>query len=246
MTTIRWSLLLLLLGVLTAGCQLRVGTDVVVEADGSGTFELVVALDEELTALLTDAGVELSRGLEEVEATAPSWEVEHDTSGPGQRFTFSAPFDDPEELERMVRDLHAALGPEDGHILDAVDVHRTEEGAITFEAMAGLVPPTTIGATGSTVDIDGDDVRQLLEERGEEFARFDLRLTLPAPPVASDADEQDGNTLVWHLPVGDERLVSARSAVPRDTTWLVAGGVALGAFLVAALTTVALRRRRRS
>lgn len=241
----RSSLLLLLASVVVAGCQLRLGADVVIAADGSGRFELIVAMDEELTELLDDAGVDLEEGFVEARSAAPTWEVERVTDGPGRELRFATSFDDPDELAGLVEELHGALDEEDAHLLQAVDVRRTEDGAVSFEALAGLVPPSTVGATGSGVDVDGDDLQQLLRERGDELVRYDLRVTLPAEPVSSDADEVDGRTLTWHLPVGDERLVAARSAVPRDATWLLVGGVALGAFLLAALA-VAVRRRRSS
>lgn len=245
MPLIRRIVSLLLLSLLAAACQLRIGADVTVAADGSGTLELLVAMDAELAELLDDAGVDLQAGFAEAAAAAPSWELEHDDTAEGREFRFATPFEDPAELTRLVEDLHAALDPEDGRLLRSVELHQTSDGAIVFEAVAGLVPPSTVGATGSEVDIDGEDLRRLLEERGHELARYDLRVTLPADPVSSDADEVDGRTLVWHLPVGDERLVAARSAVPRDDTLLLIGGAALGAFLIAALTVLMIRRRRR-
>lgn len=244
MTTIRRSLPLLLLSVLLVGCQLRLGADVTIAADGSGRFELLVALDPELSDFLADAGVDPAEGIEELRASAPAWEITHEEGDGGQELRFGADFEDPQELSRLVDDLHAALDPEDGRILDQVVVHRTSDGAVTFEAMAGLVPPSTVGASGSGVDVDGEDLLAFLDERGDEFVRYDLRVTLPAQPVSSDADEVDGRTLVWHLPVGEQRLVTARSAVPRDITWLLAAGVGMGALLVTWLVVAGVRRRR--
>lgn len=244
MTTIRRSLPLLLLSVLLVGCQLRLGADVTIAADGSGRFELLVALDPELSEFLADAGVDPAEGIEELRASAPAWEITHEEADGGQELRFGADFEDPQELSRLVDDLHAALDPEDGRILDRVVVHRTSDGAVTFEAMAGLVPPTTVGASGSGVEVDGDDLRAFLDERGDEFVRYDLRVTLPAEPVASDADEVDGRTLVWHLPVGEQRLVTARSAVPRDNTWLLVAGVGIAALVVTWLVVAGVRRRR--
>lgn len=244
MILIRRSLLLLLLSVLLVGCQLRLGADVTIAADGSGRFELLVALDRELSDFLTDAGVDPADGIEELRASAPAWEISHEAGEAGQELRFSAAFEDPRELSRLVDDLHAALDPEDGRILEQVVVHRTSDGAVTFEAMAGLVPPTTVGASGSGVDVDGDDLLAFLRERGDEFVRYDLRVTLPAEPISSDADEVDGRTLVWHLPVGEQRLVSARSAVPRDNTWLLVAGVAIAALLITWLVVASVRRRR--
>lgn len=244
MTLIRRSLPLLLLSVLLVGCQLRLGADVTIAADGSGRFELLVALDPELSDFLADAGVDPADGIEELRASAPDWEIAHEHGDDGQVLRFAAPFDDPEGLSRLVDDLHAALDPEDGRILDHIVVHRTDDGVITFEARAGLIPPGTVGASGSGVDVDGDDLLAFLEERGEEFVRYDLRVTLPAEPVSSDADEVDGHTLVWHLPIGEQRLVAARSAEPRDTTWLLVAGVGVAALLLTWLMVAVLRRRR--
>lgn len=244
MIAIRRSLLLLLLSVLLVGCQLRLGADVTIAADGSGRFELLVALDPELSEFLADAGADPAEGIEELRASAPAWEITHEEGEGGQELRFGVTFDDPQELSRLVDDLHAALDPEDGRILDQVVVHRTADGAVTFEAMAGLVPPRSIGASGSGVDVDGEDLLAFLDERGDEFVRYDLRVTLPAEPVASDADEVDGRTLVWRLPVGEQRQVTARSAVPRDVTWLLVAGVGVAALLLTWLVVAGFRRRR--
>lgn len=243
MHLIRRLLLPFALCVLVSACQLRLATDLTLDADGGGNIELIVALDAELAQLLDDAGVDLRRGLPQAAEVAPTWEVEERPVEDGVELRFRSSFDDPDDLQRLVDDLHAGLDAQDGRILRSLDVRVAPSGAVLFQGTAGLLLPETTGAEGAGVDVDGDALRRLLEERGDEFVRYDLRVTLPAEPAESDADVVEGRTLGWRLPVGDVRTVSARSEVPSDRTWMLVAGVAAGAFLVAA-TSVAWTRRR--
>lgn len=233
----------LALCLLASACQLRLATDLTLDADGGGTIELVVALDAELAELLDDAGVDLRRGLSETAGAAPEWEIEEREIEEGMELRFRSRFEDPDQLQRLVDDLHAGLDAQDGRLLRSLDVRLAPDGAVLVEGSAGLLLPETTGAEGFGVDVDGDELRRLLDERGDEFVRYDLRVTLPADPVESDADVVEGRTLLWELPVGETRFVSARSEAPSDRTWLVVAAVAGGAFLVSALTVVGVRRR---
>lgn len=231
------------LAVLASSCQLSLATDIAVAADGSGSLELAVAVDEELGRLLDDAGVDLTLGLEEADAAAPSWEVEEVARGAGREVRVRAAFAAPEELGRLVDELHAGLDADDPVVLDDVALVRDDEGGMAFEARAGLRLPTTAGASGTGVTFDADDLAAALERDGGSAVRYDLRLTLPGRPVDHDADARRGRTLTWDLPVGELRSVRATSAPPRDRTWLLV----VATFVVsaaAATVFVALARRR--
>lgn len=232
-----------LLAVLTSACQLSLATDVGVAADGSGTLEVAVAIDDELATLLDDAGVDLTLGFAEADAAASDWELEESAPDGGRTVRLRTTFDEPEELGRRVEELHAGLGEDDPAVLDEVHLQVDDEGRVDFVADAGLRLPTTTGATGDGVTFDAEDLADLLAREGGAAARYDLRLTLPGRPIAHDADARRGRTLTWTLPIGELRSVRAASEAPTDRTWLLVGAT----FLVsaaAATVLVAVSRRR--
>lgn len=240
------ALALALVAVALAGCRLRLATDVVVEAEGAGELELAAAADQELVDLMAQAGVDLRAGLEEVVAAAPEWDVEDVPTDDGIELRFRTRFEDPAELTRLVEELHAGLDEEDGALLRDVRLSVAEDGAVDISGFAGVILPATTGVEGPDVVFDGDDLRRLLEERGDELVRADLRVTLPALPVSHDADEVDGRDLTWSLPIGEMRPFEARSEVPPpDPTPYVAAGVFVLAALLAAASVIVLRRRGR-
>ncbi len=238
---------LAILGLVTSACQLRLATDIDVRADGSGTLELAVATDQELRSVLDAGGVDLRTGLDEVATAAPSWDVESsEPDDGGLELRFRTSFDDPDELSRLVEELRAGLDDEDGELLRDVVLTVDEEGAVEITGVAGVVLPATTGAVGPEVAFDGDDLRGLLAERGDELVRADLRITLPASPSATDADAVDGRELTWQLPIGEMRAFSARSRPPSQPAALVLAAVAVVSAILAAGLVLWLRRRRRS
>lgn len=233
------------LALLTSACQLSLATDIGVESDGSGRLELAVAVDDELATILADAGADLTLGLAQAEAAAGDWEVEEVDDVAGRELRFRTSFDTPDELGRLVDELHAGLGEGDPAILSDVDLDVAEDGRASFRARAGLALPATTGAVGDGISFDADDLQELLDEQGERAARYDLRLTLPGRPVAHDADVVDGRTLTWHLPVGEMAAIEARAEPAADRTWVLAGAAFLVAAVLAATVVVLARRRHR-
>ncbi|MBW3659710.1 MAG: hypothetical protein KY457_13810 [Actinobacteria bacterium] len=235
----------LLLAVLASACQLSLATDIGVAADGSGTLEVAVAIDDELGRLLDDAGVDLTLGLAEADAAASDWELEEVERGEGREVRLRTTFDEPAELGRRVEELHAGLSDADPAVLSDIELEVDEEGRARFTGEAGLRLPTTAGATGDGVTFDGEDLAELVEREGGAAARYDLRLTLPGRPIDHDADARRGRTLTWSLPIGDMQPVRATSEPPSDRTWLLVGAT----FLVSAVATTVLvagtRRRGR-
>lgn len=236
-------LLLALVVLLMSACQVRMATDIAVERDGSGTFEFAVSIDEELARDLREAGVDPLEGLEEVQ-DGP-WElVRDDPSEGGVGVRLRADFEDSEQLGDLADDLHAELDRDDVRVHDGLQLERREDGSMALSGRVGLRLPAAPGAEGAGVTFDADDLRRLLEERGEEFVRYDVRVTLPTAPVEHDADEVDGNSLVWRAPVTAMRDVSAVSAAPGTSPVLIAVAVGLVAAVVTGLAVFVWRRRR--
>lgn len=235
--------LLAVASMLVTACQLRLGTDVTVQADGSGQLELRVALDRELTRLMADAGVDPVEGLEEARRRAPGWSVEV-SQGEGTSATLRASFDEPSGLAELARGLHAALDPADGALFRDLALTVEDSGAARFSGRVGLLLPDSPGAEGPGVRFDMEDVRRLIRDSGEELVRYDVRVTLPAAPGRHDADRVSGRTLTWRAPVGSLREVSATSPAPGGTEPVAAAAAALLAAAVTALAVVLIRRRR--
>lgn len=237
-------LLVALLALAAGACQLTLAADVGVEADGSGRLEIAFRLDRELADRLADSGVDVTRGIEEADGGARAWEVSDTDEASGREVRLVTQFDDPAQLGERVDDLHAGLGDEDGAILRDVELAVDQQGAARFRARAGLVLPTAAGAEGDGVAFDADDLAALVERDGARIVRYDLRLTLPGPPVEHDADAVDGRILTWQLPVGRMRTVEVLAGPPRDLTLPVSLAAFGASATLTALVVLTVGRRR--
>lgn len=240
------ALLLGLLAVLLAGCQVRVATSVDVGADGSGRLELLVALDEELSTSLAADEVDPFAGIADL---GEGWTVDREEVDGGDALRVRTSFASPAELTSRVEELNAGLDEEDPAVLEDVSLTVAEDGRATFAARAGLRPPSSTGIEAAGLQPDGDALQRLLEERGDELVRTELRVTLPGPILeasgpADGGDEPtvDGRTVTWDLPPTGLVEVSATGDVPSDRTLVLAVGAGVLAFALVA-AAVALRRR---
>lgn len=232
-------LLVLLVVLLAAGCQVDVAVDVAVAEDGSGTVTVAVGLDDDALARVPDLDEQLR--VEDLEASG--WEV----SGPerdGERtwVRASKPFADPSQLQDV---LAQVTGPEG--IFRDFSLERTHSFATTEYRLTGSLD-TRAGLTVFTDDdlaaaLDGDPFGGNLElieaEEGRpatEMVALTLGVELPGAervtvPMVLGATEP--------VPVVAESSVS-------DPGPRVAVAVAVGAIVLAALVPVraAFRRRR--
>lgn len=248
-------ILVALVGLLLAGCQVRVSTDVTVAADGSGDVALRLVVDDELRDALVAEGVDLREGLRE--AAGATWTVapvdREDATGVELRTTFA----DEDELGERVDALMAGLAADDGALLRDVRLTRSEDGGYVFNADAGLDPPRILGvlplpsattgvvadADGAPAAFDGDALGDLLAASGDRYAVAELRVTMPTVPVA-DGATVERTSATWELPVDGLTAVSATAPpVPVQGTTGVVAAAGLGGLLVGAFAVRALRRR---
>lgn len=233
----------LLGAVLLAGCNLAVGVDVTVNADGSGRLELAFRLDEELAASLEADGFDPSFGFDRLDEAASGWAVDVDR-GDGLEVRVRAAFDDQVELDERVRALNDQVEViEDGAILDSLQVDVAEDGLVSVAGEATLVLPATTGATGDGVVFDGDDLRALLDEQGEDIFRAEIRVRMPGPVLDSNADVVDGRTATWVLAVDETTSLEASAQPDPDRTLLLVLAVGLVGLVVGAAFGLARRRR---
>ncbi|MDX1512082.1 MAG: hypothetical protein R3249_12095 [Nitriliruptorales bacterium] len=231
-----------LAALLASACNLAIGVDVTIGADGSGRLELAFRLDEELTSSLEADGFDPTFGVDALADAGSDWSVDVDR-GDALTVRVSAPFADQVELDDRIQELNAGIDvTEDGSVLDALEVEVLADGRVRVTGAATLVIPASTGAEGDGVVFDGDDLRALIDESGDEVFLAEFRLRMPGPVEATDADVVDGNLAVWRLPIDQTRQFTAEATPSDDRTLLL--GAAIGLVALAAGILLGTRRRR--
>lgn len=242
-----WQVRLLLLSVLVvvaAGCRLEVVADMTVEPNGTGAASLVVIFDAELASELDRLEIDPATEVLEAAARVGEWEARREADPDGVvTLTLTRPVTAPTEFGAAYRDLASGLRERDPALVVDLDVAVSDAGGVQLEGGAGLRPPATAGASidGEPVGPAGPELAALVEQTTS--AR--LVVTLPGPVREHDADRVDGRTVVWDLPVGTTRAVTARSdpppGLPLPARLAAAAGLAL---VVLGAAGWAWRRRR--
>lgn len=240
-------LVLVLLLVVLAGCQLRVATDVLVERDGGGRVELTLVVDDQLRDLLREAG-EDPAGAVGPAAEGAAWTVEAVEEPDATGVRLAADFDEPADLGDAVDALLAGLEPDDGAVLRDVELSRDPDGGYRLELLAGIEPPAVVGTAPEDPSVprfDGDDLARLLAERGDEVARADLRVTFPTTPtVEVGSGTVEGSTVTVELPNDRLEQVVVVAPAPSGLPLREAAAAAAVAAGLGLLVAVLLRRRR--
>lgn len=248
--------ILALLALLLGGCRLSIGLDLVVGPGGAGSLTTTFETDQDLASRLLDGGLDPARDVVAVVEEA-GWRVVSVADGRDGgpiAVQLEADFRDPAGLDQAVEVLRQAFpvtpdGAPNGALLDTLTVE-VEGGGADVTGVVGLRLPTAVGASGDTIDLDTDALRErlaaapeaLLVEVGVTFVDRDGSAVRP---TSHDADRVDGGRLVWDVPVSDRRDVNATAQIDAALVrpeWLIAAGLALAA---AGLVVTVRRRRRR-
>jgi hypothetical protein len=243
--SVRVVLFAVLVVVLT-GCRLDVTAELTIARDGRTEAAIELAVDEATLAELDALGVDPTAELTAAARQAPGWEVirERPEDG-GLAVRLVRPSADAAAAAAAFRELTAGLVDDDPALVVDVEVEVDPDGAVRLEGEAGFRPPATPGATidGEPVGPDATELAALTAEA--VTARLVVRV--PGPFVEHDADEVDGRTATWELPVGEPRPIRAVAAAPTGPpTWvLVAVAATLLVVALAAITWWWVRRRRR-
>ena len=252
--------LLIALSVSLSGCSLQAGLETVVNDDGSGNIGIRLAADKALQGVLEGAGAGLGDlgslfgGLMEklpIDADAlfllilgnisTDWVVDRGSDKDGtQWIKVSRAFTDPDDLKTLLTDSVLSKFVDADRFLLSQDrgFFRTKTVFSTTADMSQAMEEVQEGGSGLP--------RELLER----VLSIDNRVTLPGTVKDNNADETDGNMLVWHLGMSGGREMYAESV---DYNWGRIIGIAAAAFVVLVVLVVVLlllmrrcRRRRQA
>ncbi len=240
----RW-LVLVLLALLTAGCQARLGMHVDVDADGSGTLAVSLSADEPLLARAEKAGVDPLGDLVAVGRDLSSgWKVrdDHDESG-GRTVRLDVAFESPAELEALAGDLAAGLSAPEVKLLESLRVELTDD-ELRFSATAALDPTDAVTELG----VQPAQAVTILEDT--EALVYELSVRLAGKVTQANADEgfepdAVDQLLTWRVEPGERVEARAVSLRPRLPWLLVAGAVVGGVLVLGVVVLLVLSAGRR-
>ncbi len=226
-----------------SGCRLDLVTTAEIERDGSGNLALSVRLDDALLTELDDLAIDPTLEVTALASELEGWELERTVDEEAAiTITLTRPFADASEMGPALRQLSSGLADADPALLIDLDLDVADDGSASLEGAVAFRSPMTTGAEvdGEVLGPSSDDLAELTAE----VVRPRLEVAMPGPVEQHDADQVDGRTLSWDVPVGETRGVAATSGTPMlyDQPWL--WGVVAGAIVLILLVLLALRRRR--
>lgn len=229
------------LGLLCAGCQLRLGVAVTVDRRGAGRLEVSVAADAELLARAAEAGVDPMGDLVAAgrQLRAQGWDTTDRRQPDGSRQVgLSTGFSDAEEFEALAGDLAAALAAPELTVLEPMDLTVDDE-RLALVGAASLQPSAAVAELG----LSPEEAVDLLRE--QDAVDYRVRIALPGEVLETTAPQRDGSVLTWPVPPGERVEVRAVGVRPGPPAWPIGLGGLLGALGVGLVLRRRSRRRAR-
>jgi hypothetical protein len=236
--------ILALAALVLSGCRIDVTAELDLRSDGSGTAVVDLELDRELLNLLSELDLDPVSEVEEAVAEQPDWDFDVQVErGDGLRLRLEHAGDDP---AGALRELSAGLVEGDPGLFVDLDVLVLGQDELEVVGTALMRPPQTPGAVDESGSPVGPGESQL-RSRTIEHVDAALIVTMPGDVRAHDADNAEGRTLRWELPVAQTVEVLARSEAPGWPDEVIVIWVA-AVLLVLAIAIFAwlLARRRRA
>ncbi len=231
------------------GCRLELDVNVAMEEDGSGTVEVVTALDPEAVDRI---GGDLAAVVELDDLRSAGWTVDGPTEDPdgSTRLQVRRAFGTPEEAGEIFAEIAGAEGP-----FQDFELRRDVSFATTEWAFSGRVDFSggleALGDDALAEELDGEPLGRSVEEieaqLGESLSRVlqvRVRVRLPGE-VSSNATTQADNGAVWQVGFGEGAVDLEAEGSQRRTSSLVLVGLAVVlalVLLVVVLIRVAMRR----
>lgn len=236
---------LLLVVLLTGGCQARLTVGLDVDRNGAGRLTIALGADAALLAEAEAAGVD---PLGDLAATGTrlqaegGWRVTDiaDTAeDAGRTVSLSAPFASAEELERLADEVADALaGPE---LVPLEDVRlAVEEDVLRLSGVAGLVPTEAVTGLG----VQPQQAVQILTDT--RALLYEIRVDLAGDVIETNATSAgEGQSLVWRVDPGERIAMVAVTERPPPAWWPLAAAAVLAGILVVGLLAFARGAGRR-
>lgn len=233
-------MLLLLLGLvalLAAGCQIKIGLETTIKDNGSGSFGFRMSADKEIQDLMTQQGggdifSELATNIPE------DWDVTEGTDEDGTRWVLATvDFADKAELASLLQTDEGMVSELGDSSIDFEQ--ETTLFRVVTRYRADLDAAAAMGAIGEGA---GEDVPT---EMLSNIIQFENRVTLPGSIGTNNADEVQGNSLIWRPKGTGPAEMRAESSSLRWPIVIafIAGGLIILA-LIAVLIILLVRRRR--
>jgi len=240
----RYVPIFLLLTLALSACTIRFDVGVSVNEDESGTFTLFMGFDEEFQQLAEQSGGEDLDFTQELSDVPEGWTVEEVTEDGFEGVRISTEFTSFEDLQTRLEELgdNADTGVGTDFLSDFELTREGDEFRFKVD-VTGLDEELT-GALG---DSGGEDLFSGLDPSSliEDLFQIRFKLTLPGEIGANNADEVDGNTLIWNVGLSDDGgTYEAVSSVGGSSSALIFGGAAVAAVVVLGGGIAASKRRK--
>ena len=209
--------LAILLALITASCRIEANLDLVIEADGSGSYTSEVGFDEEIQQALSAFG-DPDELLSALDFGVPGASTSERGEGDMTYSVVTLSFDDASQLTTVIEDSV------EGNPFDRFTIMVDEDGA-RVDASFELPESFT-----SAVSEAGDLASSL-------DAAITVRVTMPGRVVSSNADRTIGNNeLVWDIAFTETQVtIEAESTFKEDgfPFWIIILVLLVAAALVA-------------
>jgi hypothetical protein len=229
---------------ISAGCRLELDVNVAVEEDGSGTVEVVTALDADGVERI---GGDLGAVVELDDLRAAGWSVDGPTEDADglTRLRVRRAFGNPDEAAAIFAEIAGEDGPfQDFAVHHDTSFARTEWGFSGRVDFSGGIE--ALGDDALAAELDGEPLGLSVEEIEEQLVDSLSRLVqvrvgvrLPGE-VTSNATTKAANGAVWQVGFGEGMVDMAAEGSERRLATLVAAGIA--ALLGVALLVLLLVR----
>jgi hypothetical protein len=234
----RFLVVVAVLGVLAAGCELRADLRLELNADESGRVLVTLGLDEEFQALVESSGESIEDsmfGEDNPFGALPNAEQRTYTAGEFTYYEGSVPFSDLNGLR--------VLGQSDTDSpLETFDIDYTEDD-VSVRASIDLGE-----LTGG--DLADDQLAGIGADAIAEIFKFHIQVSMPGKVTSHNADRVlDDGTLEWDIPFTGAQPtlnVSARSSLDDGggvPLWLVVLLILVGLAVVVAVVVIRGRQR---
>ncbi|HEX5630896.1 MAG TPA: hypothetical protein VFY15_04490 [Acidimicrobiia bacterium] len=214
----RLILLAALLALVATACKIETNFGANIRADGSGTIVAEVGMDEEAQGFLLSGGTDPFEGNDLADCVGARTSEEN--RGDLHFWIIECDVDDITEFETTMTDT-------DNTFLESFDITVTD----TLVSVSGRA---------SADETLGEEAGEFDPAVFEDAISANLRITMPGRILDHNADSQDGNTLVWVIPVLGGTLDVSASSDPTGTPASGGGGGGIPTWLIAVIVVVVL------